>query len=166
PQVPSQEDIGMRVTPLIFAICSAALLYTPQTLAQETPASVPADDATILSWFVEIDGNKNSVRAAARSAGIEFTERFEFNTLWRGVSVNTTATHAAALKSIKGVTAVYPVEQITLSPIDGDASAPQLVSAIHMSGAAAVQAGGFDGTGVKVGVIDSGIDFDHPDLGG
>src|SRR5690606_30025415 len=33
-------------------------------------------------------------------------------------------------------------------------------------GAAAVQAAGFDGDGVRVAVLDSGIDYTHADLGG
>src|SRR5260370_29198297 len=46
-------------------------------------------------------------------------------------------------------------------------SEPELSSAIAMTGANIVQNTlGFKGTGVKVAVIDTGIDYHHPDLGG
>ena len=35
-----------------------------------------------------------------------------------------------------------------------------------MTGADVAHAAGYDGTGIKVGIIDTGLDLDHPDLGG
>ncbi|MEX0899911.1 MAG: S8 family serine peptidase [Gammaproteobacteria bacterium] len=133
--------------------------------AQEVPSSVPADAASEMLWFVEVSGNKNAVRTAAANAGIEFEERFSYDTLWNGLSVRTTASQAAAMTALSGVVAVYPVDVVELAP-HAEAGAPDLVSALYMSGANIAQQAGFDGTGVKVGVIDSGIDYHHPDLGG
>jgi subtilisin family serine protease len=45
-------------------------------------------------------------------------------------------------------------------------AAADLFTAIQMTGADQVQDEGITGAGVKVGVIDTGIDYTHPDLGG
>lgn len=145
---------------LVALFAGASMLH-----AQEIPSSVPAEAASEMIWFVEVSGNKNAVRKAAKAAGIQFEERYAFDTLWNGLSVRTTSSQAAAMTGLKGVVAVYPVETIELAPHAADGS-PDLVSALAMSGADVAQAEGFDGTGIKVGVIDSGIAYNHPDLGG
>ena len=67
---------------------------------------------------------------------------------------------------IKGVKAVYPVLTAAIPPT-ADRSAPTSRRRWQMTGADIAQnALGFDGTGVKVAVMDTGIDLDHPDLGG
>ena len=44
---------------------------------------------------------------------------------------------------------------------------PELETALAMTGADIAQSElGFDGTGVKVAVMDTGTDYDHADLGG
>lgn len=153
----------MRVLTTLFTLLAIVAAFQPLPVHA---SSVAAEDATELLWFIEIDGDRGAVRANARSAGIKFTDRFDYDTLWRGMSVRASVSEALALKSVPGVVNVYPVEDIQIAPISHDDSMPQLVSALAMSGADVVQEAGFDGTGIKVGVIDSGIDFDHPDLGG
>ncbi|MCB0913155.1 MAG: S8 family serine peptidase, partial [Propionibacteriaceae bacterium] len=57
----------------------------------------------------------------------------------------------------------YPVYIIDLPE---KKSSPQDVYSLPMIGADVAQVSGYDGEGVKVGVIDTGIDYNHPDLGG
>ena len=63
---------------------------------------------------------------------------------------------------------MYPVERIAaLMPEQTAGSAPDLVAAITMTGAKVAQDTlGLTGAGVKVGIIDTGIDIDHPAFGG
>jgi subtilisin family serine protease len=63
------------------------------------------------------------------------------------------------------VAAIYPVETVALpETTPGD---PELYTALAMTGADIAQSElGFTGQGVKVAVMDTGIDIDHPDLGG
>jgi subtilisin family serine protease len=116
-------------------------------------------------WFVEFDGPVDSLRAQARAAGADYSERFVYRRLWKGLSVRSTSDGAAALKKLQGVRAVYPVVTIPMAP--RQSASPELIHALTMTGADVAQSEiGLTGRGVKVAVMDTGIDYHHPDLGG
>ena len=67
---------------------------------------------------------------------------------------------------MQNVGAIYPVMEIDL-PTDDSGIEPELATALQMTGADVAQNTlGLSGAGVKVGIIDTGQDYDHPDLGG
>lgn len=134
-------------------------------------------------WFVELagkpvaDGNtaaavrseQAALRRAARTAGIRYTERRSFDTLFNGFSVEVDTRDRAKLASLPGVKAVWPVEIIQAPAPErtGGGSAADMATAIAMTGADIAQNTlGLTGAGVKVAVMDTGIDIDHPDFGG
>lgn len=137
-------------------------------------------DETPVLWFVELaspptaDGTsketvsaeQKAFRANARKAGLLYTERYAFATLFNGFSIQTDASQLARLSRLPGVKAIYPVETIAM-PEPVESVDPELFTALAMTGADVAQTElGYTGAGVKVGVMDTGIDFDHPDLGG
>jgi subtilisin family serine protease len=130
-------------------------------------------------WFVELasppiaDGgskraaqrDKNAFRAAASRAGLSFEERYAFDTLWNGLSVRIDRGELAKLVRIQGVSGLYPVDEVQLDPTPQEGA--DLFSALQMTGADIAQSSlGFSGEGVKVAIMDTGIDYHHPDLGG
>jgi subtilisin family serine protease len=169
------------------AICVAFALGLQAQVAPILPLNPQPSAETGLAtnetgklWFVELsnppaaDGTaaatlkkeKANFRAAAQAAGIKFSERYAFNTLWNGLSIRIDPSQLTKLARIPGVTAIYPVGAYTLPPIQ-PVDSPQLITALAMTGADIAQNElGLSGRGVKVGIIDSGIDYDHPDLGG
>ncbi|MBW6466789.1 MAG: S8 family serine peptidase, partial [Brevefilum sp.] len=132
-------------------------------------------------WFVEFrnspvaDGgnlrntqaDKANFRAAAAKSGLVYEERFAFDTLWNGISLKINPGDVAKLATLPGIKGLYPVEMIAIpETIAGDAS-PELYTALAMTGADVAQSElGFTGEGIKVAIMDTGIDYDHPDLGG
>jgi len=66
------------------------------------------------------------------------------------------ASHISAIAALPNVVSVRPVLNYKLD----------LSETVPYIGAKAVQAAGFDGSGVTVAVIDSGIDYTHKEFGG
>jgi subtilisin family serine protease len=72
------------------------------------------------------------------------------------IAVSVDASKLKTIATLPGVTAVNPVVnyELTLSDVR------------HYIGADAVEAAGFDGSGITVGVLDTGVDYTHEDFGG
>ena len=137
-------------------------------------------DETPSLWFVELSGapaadggrpsalrnEKAAFRSNAQKAGLAYTERYAFDTLWNGLSIETSISQLGKLARIPGVKAIYPVEVIAM-PEPTMGAEPELFTALAMTGADNAQSElGITGEGIKVAVMDTGIDYDHPDLGG
>ncbi|MFI8966266.1 S8 family serine peptidase [Streptomyces sp. NPDC053493] len=173
-----------RTRPLVRALAllsaTAVILAAPAASAHEGRAvpGTAADNPRL--WFVELqspptsDGTslsttrreKTAFRTEARRHGLRWSERRSFDTLWNGLSVALPTAQLGTLTRLEGVKAVYPVDTITLPPRQNVADL-QLATATAMTGADVAQNElGLTGAGITVGVIDTGIDHDHPDLGG
>jgi minor extracellular serine protease Vpr len=161
---------------LIFA--SLFLLLFAFSAAAQNVVPAAGDERSTL-WFVELsspptaDGSrlatvkaeKAAFRQNAKSAGLAYDERYAFDMLFNGLSVRIDRSQTAALSRIAGVKAIWPVQ--TMYTDTGGPSETDLASALAMTGADIVQSElGFTGAGVKVGIIDTGVDYHHPDLGG
>jgi subtilisin family serine protease len=123
------------------------------------------EDQSTGLWFVELTSSVDAFRGRAKATGIEFTERYVYKRIWKGLSVQATGDAASLLGKLEGVKAVYPVLTVTHAPVE--AASPELIHALAMTGADVAQSElGLTGAGVKVAVMDTGVDYHHPDLGG
>jgi subtilisin family serine protease len=123
------------------------------------PTSDGGDLATILA-------EQATFRAAAGQSGIHYNEQMNYHTLWNGLSIAVDPKDLGKLRRMQNINAIYPVVVFQLDPSQ-DVSEPELATALTMTGADVAQNTlGLTGTGIKVGVIDTGQDYDHPDLGG
>jgi minor extracellular serine protease Vpr len=137
-------------------------------------------DETPQLWFVELssapvaDGgnvgatgrDKANFRKEAQAAKIQFSERRSFDTLWNGLSISVSPSQLPKLARLSSVKALYPVETISI-PTTEPMENPDMATALSMTGADIAQSElGLTGAGVRVAVMDTGVDYDHPDLGG
>ena len=129
-------------------------------------ASPPTSEGTSVS---ALERDEIDFRSVASRAGIRYTEGRRFRSLWNGLTVRASAKEVPKLRSLPGVQAVYPVMLVYRAQEieDPPEQVANLVTALQMTGADVAQNElGLTGRGVRVAVMDSGIDYDHPDLGG
>lgn len=175
------------VMTVLASACMVALanqtINAPIGLQPLDPVPVPAGDVAVdespQRWFVELDGapvadggaralaraEKQAFRANARAARVNYIEHYAFDGLFNGLSISVSRSQLSTLMRIPGVKAIYPVETIAM-PQPSQPS-PELFTALAMTGADIAQNElGLNGRGIRVAVMDTGIDIDHPDLGG
>jgi len=169
--------------PLLSALVSSSLALSMSlgiAHAQESVSAAAAENGNL--WFVELSGKpvadgaslaavrneKAAFRKAAAAAGVSFKERLSYDTLFNGFSVQVDPANRAALARVAGVKAMYPVELIQApTPEQREAIRADLATALAQTGADVAQNSlGLTGAGVKVGVVDTGVDIDHPAFGG
>jgi subtilisin family serine protease len=143
-----------------FVLCISAAPAAADSVFVEL-ASAPEADGTS---DATLDAERADFRARAKHAGIAYRQRFAYRTLFNGISVETG--DADAIRDLDGVEAVYPVGTAHLDQRT-EAFDPSLANAITMTGADIAHSRlGYTGRGIRVAIIDSGVDYDHPDLGG
>lgn len=178
---------SVLVMTVLASACMAALanqtLDVPVELQPLDPLPVvdsgTAVDESPQRWFVELSGapvadgarlsgakaEKQAFRNGARAARLNYIEHYAFNSLFNGLSISVSRAQLGTLMRIPGVKAIYPVDTIAL-PDPGESSA-ELFTALAMTGADIAQNElGLDGSGIRVAVMDTGIDIDHPDFDG
>ncbi len=159
------------MTSLRVAVASALILAATAAPAAAADtvfvelAGAPSADGTSEA---ALDAERSDFRARAKKAGISYRQRFAYRTLFNGVSIETDGGDEAIseLSDLDGVRAVYPVGTAHLDQRT-EAFNPDLAYAITMTGVdIAHSALGYTGRGIRVAIMDSGVDYDHPDLGG
>ena len=116
--------------------------------------SASADGAVRAAYTEALAAEQMRVSTAIEALGGSVV--FTFNTLSSGIAVQIAANQAASLAGIRGVSHVSQVHDYTLD----------LAETTPFIGAKFLQDIGVKGEGVKVAVLDSGIDFTHLAFGG
>jgi minor extracellular serine protease Vpr len=113
-----------------------------------------------------LKSKQTTVAQKAEKAGIDLEVGTSYTQAWNGMSVTMSQQDMQKLREVDGIEAIYPVVDVQLPPDDATSS-PEDEYANAMTGVDSVQeVDGLTGEGVTVGIIDSGIDYNNPDLGG
>lgn len=164
--LPVQANDIQQLEPL----SPAPIMVNNNELVDETPnfwfvelSSPPvADGASVTN----LNREKEQFRASAKKEGIKYKEHFAYNTLFNGLSIEVDKSQLSALARINGVKAIWPVVSLE-RPVSVNVSEPEISTALALTGADKAQSElGFTGQGIKVAVMDTGVDYHHPDLGG
>ncbi|HEY7290345.1 MAG TPA: S8 family serine peptidase [Vicinamibacterales bacterium] len=170
------------MTRFLAAVSAAVLAATVMPYAQSAQSVPLAESESPSLWFVELSSpptaegtsvqalerEETNFHAAATGAGVRYTERRHFRDLWNGLTVRANKSDADKLRGLPGVQSVYPVVKVKIAQESTQPNpATDLITAIKMTGVDIAQNElGLTGRGVRVAIMDTGIDYDHPDLGG
>ncbi|MBB1482666.1 S8 family serine peptidase [Tessaracoccus sp. MC1865] len=132
-------------------------------------------------WFVEfrsqptvsggrqtqLQRDRSDFTAEARAASLPAEVNRVYTRLFNGVTVRADDAQARKLAGLRSVRSVQPVLGLRVPTAPPSADGSPTRPALAMIGADRAQSAlGVTGRGVKVGIIDSGVDYTHPDLGG
>lgn len=182
------KKLTIGIIILLLSMLTVTALSAQQGAQQIEPLSPQPSaengemtDETPHLWFIELNSkptaaggrladtqrDKANFRNAARDAGVQYQERMAFDKLWNGMSVRASTAEVGKLAQLTGVRAVYPVETISIPETIDPGSSADMATALAMTGADFAQNTlGLTGQGIRVAIMDTGIDYDHPDLGG
>ncbi|MDX6243420.1 MAG: hypothetical protein QOE76_1143 [Frankiales bacterium] len=132
------------------------------SLAQQgIRAGSKAGIAAVRSQRARVDALAGSVRGLLARPATAGTALFTLHNVYSGIAVRTDASRLGALAALPGVKAVHPMPVKHLL----NSSTVPLVNA-PASWGTGTGAGSDIGTGVTIGIIDTGIDYTHADFGG
>jgi minor extracellular serine protease Vpr len=170
----------MKIKLTSIALLGAALVACNLQTTAPTTALTPENNTVPNAWLVELEGEpavnglrvqsvqleQQRVQSAMRATGVSFEVRQRYTRVFNGFSVRVRDADVDRLARANGVKAVYPVLKYEMPQPTVSPSQPDLATSTGMIGAPFAQNTlGFKGNGIKVGIIDSGIDLQHPDFG-
>ncbi|KAG0232810.1 hypothetical protein BGW42_007893 [Actinomortierella wolfii] len=165
----------MKVTSTIISVLAAASLVSAGKLHLPDP-NLKQNTIIPGAFIIQYEDGFDHVKArnAFRDHQVEYQVRNQYQ-IFNGASIRVRSNHTGEkLARIPGVKNVWPVEIIEQPqniklgyPKELLELKPDLATAHEMTGVNVLHKKyKYKGKGVKVGVIDSGIDYKHPALGG
>lgn len=139
-------------TPAATRKAAAPLDANPDAAA--TQGALEVVRSQVLAQHQRVKAQQGDVAGRLQALGAR--ELGRVNVAHNAIAVQVDASALPALTSLPGVAKVRPVLHYPLN----------LREAVPYAGAAEVQRRGFDGSGVTVAILDSGIDYMHRNLGG
>ncbi|KAI7261576.1 hypothetical protein KC345_g9711 [Hortaea werneckii] len=113
---------------------------------------------------------QTTFKNTASSKGIPLKVNYQYNTVLNGMEVTVSANQIPKLAQLSGVKSIslnstyYPIPLIDSPVAVNNTGINFEIDPLAQIGVDTAWQSGFTGKGVKVGVIDTGVDYKHPDL--
>lgn len=141
------------------------VLQAPSLADWLARAEVPPTPAEQKRWIAEADASQRVLLERLRARGVEIRRERSFTRTLNGFSAVIDARVQAELERMDGIVGVYPVRTLYPAALTAQAlDRPEFRAGAGRRLEAALA--GFDGRGVRIALLDSGVDLDHPYLAG
>jgi minor extracellular serine protease Vpr len=113
-----------------------------------------------------LEKEQNAIASQLKAKNITFQETNTYQTVFNGASIELKASDVPKLQEIDGIRAVYANHMVQAVPglKTEEVNLPNVKNSAPWIGSEELWDLGYTGKGMKVGVIDTGIDYNHPDL--
>jgi len=141
------------------------LLEAPSLVDRMAAAETPASTEDQKRWVGEADASQRILLAQLAERGVVLRRERSFTRTLNGFSAEIDARALAELERTDAVAGLYPVRVVYPASITSQA----LTRPEFRAGAGRrpdVGLPGFEGVGVRIALLDSGVDLDHPYLNG
>ncbi|CAH0023652.1 unnamed protein product [Clonostachys rhizophaga] len=161
---------------LSYVLTGLTLVTSAISVSENQPFDEAPNNQTLSipkRFIVEFNENVNAADAAnelARVSGKKVVKVYDSD-VFRGCSLESDEDNSDSLQSLNPVSQVWPSRKYQLAPIT-----PSVVLtdeaiitnySIHaMTGVDKIHGAGITGKGAQVAIVDTGISYDHPTLGG
>ncbi|MEL3972132.1 S8 family serine peptidase [Rossellomorea oryzaecorticis] len=149
------ELSSKRPTSVIVELKAESIVEAKQKGKKQTKAALKTERGKVI----------NELKKSVKNADVNR----EYDYVFSGFSVELAANEIIKLAAIPGVKAVYPnvhytADVISAEEIPQEAFSPEMMNSAPFIGSDEAWEAGFTGEGVTVAVIDTGVDYTHPDL--
>ena len=149
------EMSSSRPTSVIVELKAESIVEAKNKGKKQTKANLSAERGKVIS--------------ALEKAVVSADVNREYDYVFSGFSVELPANEIIKLLAIPGVKAVYPnvhytADVISAEEITAEAFSPNMMESAPFIGSNEAWESGFTGEGITVAVIDTGVDYTHPDL--
>ncbi|KAJ2652556.1 hypothetical protein IWW40_001042 [Coemansia sp. RSA 1250] len=118
------------------------------------------------AYIVEFDSHISSAHVSKFQGMSDIAVSHHYTKAFNGISVSTENIDPTHLANVDGVKRVWPVRYYRPAACPRGASNSTDAYLHHMTGVErALKELGLNGKGVKIGIVDSGVDYNHPELG-
>ncbi|WP_025688096.1 S8 family serine peptidase, partial [Paenibacillus zanthoxyli] len=169
-----QSSKGTYISPKINTKSSADVRVIVQLSGQPAAVGKYAAKQGISSLAksateAAVASQQSTVLDKAEDEGIDLKVNYRYNTVLNGFEVTVPANEIPELAEIPGVKSIYENSTWYAIPVDeADATITGTLqygaAPLDQIGANAAWEKGYTGKGLKVGVIDTGVDYKHPDI--
>ncbi|PGM58255.1 S8 family serine peptidase [Bacillus sp. AFS053548] len=164
-----QEDKEIPVIVEFKSLPEKVALLDAAVESKELTASEAEDQVSEEHVTFENDLERILPSAKEKSGKKSYKITHSFKTAYNGVSMNLPANEVKTLLESNAVKAVYKsatvsIEPPTISESSTEEESTKRIESIPFLGVDKLHKEGITGKGVKIGVIDTGIDYHHPDL--
>ncbi len=161
-----REIVPAGTDPLLYNLSKLGvvnIIVELEAAAAIPPVAAPGMSQAQMAAAVEaqvarVEASQQTALGALSAAGVDYQLVASSQRVLNALIVRADASQLSAIRSLPGVKTAYPER---IAELDNSTSVPFVgAPALWSLGA------GFTGDGIKIGIIDSGIDYDHVNFGG